>query len=36
MNKRAAVITDHAVEKPVRGYLPQRRILVEIADDLPA
>ena len=35
MNERAAVIPDHAVEKPVRRYLPQRRILVEIADDLP-
>jgi hypothetical protein len=36
MNERAAIITDHALEKPVRRKLPQRRILVEIADDLSA
>ena len=34
MDEWPAVITDHAVENPVRRELSESRVLVEIADDL--
>jgi hypothetical protein len=34
MDEWPAVITDHAVESPVRRELSESRVVVEIADDL--
>ena len=36
MDQRAAVFVDHIADELFRGKLPERRVFVDVADDLPA
>ena len=36
MNERATVLVDRAAEKSVSSHLSERRVVVEVADDLSA